>query len=224
MIPPASRHPPKVKSASRSSNSGEFSRETRLGPTSERLRHATRAGADAVVDVVTEISDNQGRSERATTRRLLDGDVLELLLKRQVIDSEQYGVGKEFRRHWESARLGAIGVMDPERERVDGGQFKPESETQLWHLGKWRQMVQRLGQVHSNIMCACVLLDTSIQEFGDRYSKQKDPKLARSWAQARLTAALEQLVLNELGPKNTRRGSSMAVDGRPVIQPNEDVS
>lgn len=224
MVQKPSRHLPGLKTASRPTEQAVGSVTERIGATPERLAHAALAGDDAIVETVTEVTDRNGRSERASTRRLLDGDVLELLLKRSVIDSEQYGVGKEFRRHWECSRVGSAGVMDMERERVDGGQFKPESEVQLWHLTKWRKMVEQLGQIHSNVMCTCVLLDTSMQDFGDRNSGQKDKEKARTWAQARLTAALEQLVLNELGPKHTRRGASMMVDGRPVIQPRENAS
>lgn len=221
-LPNGSHVPPDRRSASRSGKRASKSAGDRIGPTPERLAKATSVGRDAVADVVTDVTDKRGNSERVATVRLYDGDVLELLLKRKVIEFEQHACGGEFYRHWEKSGLAANGVMDPARERVDGGNYKPESETRQWHLERWSLLVRKLGQVHSEVLCACVLLGEPVQQFGLRKGKRKDAKRAGEWAQARLTAALEQLTIIMLGEKQTRRGSSMMAGARPVIMPRED--
>lgn len=219
-IPKRSRSLSHADFSSHSTENGR--RPERVGPTPQRLAQAAAVGTDAVAEVVTEITDKAGRNERAATTRLYDSDVLELLFRRDVIDQEQYACGREFHRHWQSSGLASVGVVDPSRERVDGGSHKPESDQRLWHLNKWKAIVRLLGQVHSRILCACVLLDEPLQAYGTKHSKQKDAKRAQVWAQSRLTAALEELVIVMLGPKNTRRGASMMAGARPVIPPAED--
>lgn len=221
-IPKRSRILPYTGFASHSDENGGKRARERVGPTPERLAKASKLGRDAVGDVVTEITDKLGQTERAATVRLFDGDVLELLFRRQVIDQEQYACGREFHRHWHCSGLASIGVVDPGAERVDGGSHKPESETRLWHLTRWQGFVRGVGQVHGRILCACILLDETLQDYGTKRGKQRDPKKARLWAQARFTAALEELVLVMLGPKNTRRGASMIAGARPVIHATDD--
>lgn len=221
-IPHASRHLPAGGFQSRFGKKDREINVDRLGPTPERLARAAEAGADAIDEAVTEIIDRAGNVERVATARLYDGDVLELLFRRKVIDQEQYACGKDFHRHWQCSGLASIGVVDPARERVDGGTHKPESETRLWHLGKWSQLVRRLGEVHSKVLCACVLLDETLQDYGVKNSRKADRKKAGEWAQGRLTGALEQLVIIMLGPKGVRGGSSMIAGARPVIPPAKD--
>ncbi|MBL8791227.1 MAG: hypothetical protein JNM45_12070, partial [Rhizobiales bacterium] len=122
-----------------------------------------------------------------------------------------------FYRHWERSGLATNGVMDPARERVDGGNYNPEIETRQWHLERWSLLVRKLGQVHSEVLCACVLLGEPLAQFGLRKSRKTDAKRAGEWAQARLTAALEQLVDIMLGEKRTRRGASLMAGARPSI-------
>lgn len=222
-LPNASRALPLHQSASRKKKSTAGSEGQRLGPTPERLARATEAGSDAIGEVITEVTAIHGATERTATVRLYDGDVLELLFRRQVIDQEQYACGKEYHRHWHGSGLASAGVVDPARERVDGGTFKPESETRLWHLTRWSQLTRELGEIHSRVLLACVLLDESLQDYGLKHSKQRDPKRAGSWAQGRITGALEQLVFIMLGERrsNRQRGSMMA-GARPVIPPSEN--
>lgn len=199
MFPKPSRDRPVAETASHSPAIDA----TRLGPTPERLRQARAAGPDAVQDVVTEVAAGD-TVEKAATRRLLDGDVLELLLKRGVIDAEQYACGRDFHRHWERSPLGTSGVVDLERPRVDGGQHKPESEARLHHLTEWKKLVVALGAVHSAPLCICVLEGQSLEDYGLRRSGYRNGRQARDWAQARLTGALEQLVHIMLGDRRAR--------------------
>jgi len=197
--------------------------EARIGPTIERLRHAADAGADTTVRVALEVKERNGLGvERVLTTRMLDGDVLELLFAHHDIDQEQLACGQEFYRHWYRSGLAASGVIDPAKERVDGGAQEQQSDVQLFHLGKWQGMVRRLGQVHSRVMCDCVLIGHSLQAYGLAHSGRRSHERARDWAKARITAALEQLVLNELGPKRSRMAGHIAAGDRPNIIAHEE--
>jgi hypothetical protein len=185
----------------------------RIGPTLERLRHARAAGDDAVTYIATE--------EAVAVPRMLDGNVLELLLSRGVIDSEEYACGNEFFRHWYQSGLAASGVIDPTRDRVDGGKMESQSETALWHFEKFKRMVQGVGPIHSQVLCVCILTGTSLAEFGLRHCRTTYARTARERAQDRLTAALAALVMFLLKRRNTPMQA--VVGERPVIMPNGEI-
>lgn len=189
----------------------------RVGPTPERLAQAAAAGDDAVAEVVTEVRGKAGAAERALATRLSD-EPLELLFRRGAIDQEQYTCGREYFRHWAASGLATSGVVDPGRERVDGGQRHIESEVKLWHLQKFQHMSRKLGTVHARIMRACVLMGVSMQDYGSLYSGHKDAKRAQTWAQSRLTAALEELAIALLGDRSKRSHASMMAGARPTIR------
>jgi hypothetical protein len=216
MIPRSSRHRPFPETSSQGTVIVDGEGQARVSPTPERLKQAKRAGRDAVREVVTEVEVRQGVVERATTKRLADRDVLALLLSREAIGLEQFSVGEDFYRHWEGSGLASGGVVDLVRPRVDGGSHKPESDQQLWHLGKWTDMVARLGDIHTAVLCDCVLFGESLEDYGLRVGPYRNAKQARDWAQCRLTGALDQLVINELGKRQVRGRAAMAEGARPV--------
>jgi hypothetical protein len=201
-------HPPKNSASQKHCAVDE--QPERIGPTVERLRQARIAGDDAVTYIATE--------EAVAVPRMLDGNVLELLLSRGAIDSEEYACGNEFFRHWYQSGLAASGVVDPTRDRVDGGKMESQSETALWHLQKWQRMVQGVGPIHSQVLCDCLLIGTSLTEFGLRHCRTTYPRTARDKAQDRLTAALAMLVMFMLKRRNTPMQA--VVGERPVIMPN----
>lgn len=212
IIPTASRHVPKVSESFPAGDQGG-ERAERIGPTPERLRHAEAAGADAVEHIV---------SDGVSRPRMLDGDVLSLLLSRGIIDNEEHDCGQEFYRHWYAGGLTPSGVVDLQRERVDGGPVDPLSEVVLWHRAKYHKMVRDLGQVHSMVLCDCVLMGLPLVEYGRRHCHTHNARLARERAQTLLCAALRQLVINVMGDKSRHRGvivSAMAERVRPAIAP-----
>lgn len=181
----------------------------RIGPTPERLAQARSAGDDAVTYIATE--------EAVAVPRMLDGNVLDLLLSRGVIDSEEYACGAAFFRHWYYSGLASAGVIPPGREKVDGGEFRPPAEVALWHLQKWRRMTLRLGPIHSLVLSDCLLSSVPLVDFGLRHCRTTSRKIARERAQDRLVSALMQLVIHELGARHTR--SRAHVGERPGILP-----
>lgn len=210
-VPAASLSFPEAESAPIVVNSEG---EARIGPTLERLRQAARtAGKDAVKHFA---------DAGVSVTRVLDGDVLELLLSRGVIDQEEYTCGQEFYRHWYKSGLAASGVIDPARLRVDGGNPDRQNEVTLFHLNRWQGMVRGLGHIHSQVLCNCVLTGESLTAFGLRHCGTTSKRMARDRAQERLKMALKQLVLNELGDKRSRMRSGMAEGAKPVIQPPLD--
>lgn len=216
MVPPDSQKSPKPENPSHEVIVVDGSGEARLKPTRERLRHARRAGKGAVADAVTEVEIRPGVVERVVTKRLADRDVLSLLLGRGFIDQEQYSVGSEFYKHWERSGLASAGVVDLERPKVDGGQFKPESDQTAWHLGVWSKMVRGLGDIHADVLCDCVLYAESLEAYGLRRGPFRNPRKAREWAEGCLERALRQLVINVLGRREVRTRAGMLPGARPV--------
>jgi len=194
----------------------------RLGPTRERLMHAIVVGEDAVARVITEVEAAGGAVEQVSTTRMLDGDVVELLYRRGALTHEQYQCGLDFARHYRLSGLAASGVVDPSQERVDGGAHKNVSEVALHHLGKWQAMVRGVGQVHSDVLCSCVLLGETLTAFGLRKGYSATAKLAQAKAQARLEAALEQLVLVVMGPAPRARMRGHVGERPAILPPREE--
>ena len=226
MVPSSSRHRPASEKSSREVIVVDGAGEARVPPTPERLRQARKAGKGAVADAVTEVEVRPGVVERVSTKRLADRDVLLLLLGRGFIDQEQYSVGSEFYRHWEKSGLASGGVVDLERPKVDGGQHKPETEEAAWHLGRWSRMVRGLGDIHSNVLCDCVLYAEGLEAYGLRCGPFRNARKAREWAEGCLERALKQLVINELGPRRVKTRAGMlpgARPGQPVDAPGRRV-
>lgn len=222
MVPPDSQKSPKPEKSSREDVIVvDGSGEARLQPTRERFRHARKAGKGAIADVVTEVEIRPGVVERVSTKRLADRDVLSLLLGRGFIDQEQYSVGSEFYKHWERSGLASAGVVDLERPKVDGGQFKPESDEAVWHLGVWSRMVRDLGSIHADVLCDCVLLAETLEDYGLRCGPYRNARKAREWAEGCVERALRQLVINVLGRRTVRTRVGMLPGARPVVPAGE---
>lgn len=196
----------------RVSSNGDVVPEQRLGPTPEREARARATAGDAVDRIVTD--------GMVSAVRLMDGDVLELLLKRGVITSELYAAGQAFHLNYRRAGLEALGAVDPSRDVVDGGQHKPVSEQALASLGRWRAMVRGVGQVHSEILCDCILRCESLAAWGLRKRGNSSARLAGEWAQGRFVAALEQLALYIAGPRHNPIRSCVPEDAKPWLTPS----
>lgn len=222
MVPPSSPESPHSKNASPDGVVVvDGSGSARVAPTRERLRHARKAGKGAIAQVVTEVEVRPGVVERVSTKRLADRDVLSLLLARGFIDLEQYSVGQDFYRHWERSGLSSSGVVDLERPKVDGGQFKSESEATTWHLGVWSRMVRDLGDIHADVLCDCVLHSESLEDYGLRRGPFRNARKAREWAEGCLERALRQLVINVLGRRFVPTQAGMLPGARPGVPAGE---
>lgn len=215
-FPSASRVLPVCQTASRGPIVVDESGKERVPPTKQRLAQAAAAGADAVVEIVTEVDDEQRDiRRRATTVRLIDRDPLELLHKRKIITRDQYACGLEYHRHYMASGL-AGRVPDWERVRVDGGQHKPESEQLAWHLGVFLKMEKELGSIHARVLHDCIISQISLLDYGLRHSGFRNEKQAQGWGQASFVNALRQLEINLLHPEGNNGGIYAATGRAPA--------
>lgn len=182
------------------------------GPTPERLR---KAGP--------QVEDFIGRSGRLT-KRMLDGDVLELLNGRGSITGDQYVAGKTFYQDWYQSGLAASGVVDVAREVVDGGTHKPVSEHQLDALFRWKRAVQAIGIIHSKPIICLVLLDEPLADYGRRVFRRQHEKPATIAAITALQLGLQALDHHYHGQRRTPTRSSHEPDYRPTILPPDEQS
>lgn len=183
------------------------------GPTPQREAMA----GDQVEDFVTD----SGRR----TRRLLDGDVLELLNTRGSITGDQFVAGRTFYQDWYEAGLAASGVIDPSREVVDGGTHKPVSERQLDAMWRWKRAVQNIGKIHSKPLICLVLLDETLLNYGRRVFGRHQEKQATVAAITALQLALQALDWHYHGQRKTpRTQTSHLPDYRPTEFPTAETA
>lgn len=162
-------------------------------PTPERMR---KAG-----DAATPHKTDEGR----TTVRFTDGDIVEYMQSRGMINGDMYDCGKRFYADWYKSGLAASGVVDPGRVIVDGGNPEPGIIRRMEFAQSWAVACRDIGPVHCHPLTDMVLLDTPATVYALRHMGLKDPKDARLAAYTLLRAALDALVLHYLGPRRMRK-------------------
>ncbi|MEQ1524633.1 MAG: hypothetical protein ABL936_25510 [Aestuariivirga sp.] len=161
-------------------------------PTPERTAKAGEA--------VTSHKTEEGR----TALRFTDGDILEHMQSRGMIDGDQYGCGKRYYRDWFKSGLAASGVVDPGRIIVDGGNPEPAIIRQMEFAQEWAKASRAVGKVLCHPLTDMVLLDEPATAYAMRHLGMKDPKDARLSAYTMLKMALDALVMYYMGPRRMR--------------------
>jgi hypothetical protein len=177
------------------------------GPTLERLAKAKGHYDEFITD--------SGRR----TKRMLDGDVLELLNGRGSITGDQYVAGKTFYQDWYKSGLAASGVVDVAREVVDGGTHKPVSDHQLDALFRWKRAVQAIGIVHSKPVICLVLCDEPLLDYGRRVFRRQQEKQATVAAITALQLGLQALDYHYHGQRRTGMRTFHGADSEVGIPP-----
>lgn len=183
--------------------------EPPIGPTPERL---AKAGED--VDEIT-----PDRSENLRVVRMLDGNVLDRLLTRGVINGDQYSAGVKFYQDWYKSGLAASGVVDPGRVIVDGGLREHFSDHKMEAAGRLSQAILGIGRVHSLVLIDVLLLEKSLEEYGRRRYGSTSPKIAKRDATVALIDALTSLDYHYYGVRQAKTRSSHVEGYRPEIPP-----
>ena len=176
-------------------------------PTPERMRKAGEA--------VTHHKTDEGR----TTVRFTDGDIVEYMQSRGMINGDMYDCGKRFYADWYKSGLAASGVVDPGRVIVDGGNPEPGIIRRMEYAQAWAVACKSVGEVLSRPLTDMVLLDVPANVYALRHMGLKDPKDARLAAYTLLRAALDALVLHYLGPRHMRKSYHRAEDAIPSHHP-----
>ncbi len=184
--------------------------------TPERLLRAGEDVENIVTEMVERFPDGTERKVSASTKRMLDGNVLNLLLSRESITSDQHAAGARLYLDWYTAKLAGSGVIDPGRIIVDGGKNDPTPDHVLEAAGNFTRAITSVGKIHSNALIDLVLLEEKLPDYGRKRSGYKNDKQCTVFAIALLKAALEQLDLHYYGQRKTRMQHSGADGYRPT--------
>lgn len=154
------------------------------------------------------------------TARVMDGSLLDLLMSRGKINSDHYTAGAQFYSDWYHGGLANSGVIDPAKERVDGGTHKPQADEQLAALWSFVRAVTAIGPFHADPIIALVCFEEDRVSYVRRKFGVAREQTAHAIANSVLLVALAALVDHYQGPPRStkRRTRSSHVDGyRPRI-------
>jgi hypothetical protein len=181
-------------------------------PTDERMRMAGKA----VELIIRDEKDDEGRNIPITTYRMLDGSILDLLVKRNQISGDEYHAGARFYNDWYTSGLANSGVIDPSKDVVDGGGRIIESDIRLAAMNRYHKAVKAMCTAHGMVMQCCVLAEESLEGYGRRIYRQASAKLAKLAATTALKDALHALNEHYNGKREHRMGSAHADGYRPT--------
>ena len=184
-------------------------------PTPERL---TKAGDD-FEEVITGIVDRNGVVDEKITLRLLDGSVLDMLLSRSTITTDQYIAGGQFYSDWYYAGFANSGVVDPTKEHVDGGSSDQMQDRTLDAAGRFFKACIKLSEPHLNVLNNVLLLETTLESYGRKRYGRNDPKDARLASITSLQDALTSLDHHYYGKRDAKTRAAHQPDYRPSITP-----
>lgn len=182
-------------------------------PTPERLAKA----GDDFEEVVTSIIDANGNVDEKLTLRLLDGSVLDRLLSRKSITTDQYIAGARFFLDYDKAQFSKSGVVDPTREHVDGGRSDLMSDQVLDAARRYRLAVQAVGLIHSTALIEIILLEHSLVDYGRKHHRKTDENSARIAGLADFSSGLKALDFYYYGKRDNPTRASHETDYRPKI-------
>lgn len=193
--------------------------ERTIGPTKERLAHAGR-------DVEAFSPDENINWQ---TIRMLDGSPLEKLAtagqknERRGITGPQYSAGKRYYADWYYSGLAASGVVDPTRDRVDGGTYKDISDKRMAAQTRFNRACKAIGDVHRHVLDDIVLMESPLSAYAIRFEGQYERKYDRQVATlTALRLALDALDVHYNGhPSDRGVRRSHAADYRPKIAVGE---
>lgn len=170
----------------------------------------------AVELIIQDETDEEGRKVPTTTYRMLDGSILDLLVKRSQISGDQYHAGARFYNDWYLSGLANSGVIDPSKDVVDGGRKISESEIKLAAMTRYHKAVKALSTANGMVMQCCVLAEEQLESYGRRIYRQASPKPAKLAATTALKDALSALDEHYNGKREHRMGSAHSSGYRPT--------
>lgn len=170
----------------------------------------------AVEMIIQDETDEHGRKLPITTYRMLDGSILDLLVKRGQITGDQFHAGARFYNDWYLSGLANSGVIDPAKDVVDGGRKVSESEIRLAAMTRYHKAIKAMSTANGMVMQCCVLAEEALESYGRRIYRQNSPKPAKLAATTALKDALAALDEHYNGKREHRLGSFHAGGYRPT--------
>ena len=183
--------------------------EETIGPTPERL---AKAGED-VDEFVSDTGRRGFRLKDSPIGRLAFG-------KRARISGDQYMAAERFYSDAYYSGLMPAGVIDPAKERVDGGQYKDISDFRIAAQVRFEHAIKVLPFQHYMIVEAIVIHEVPLAEYAERFRRWQRRRDRQIAALETLCQGLDVLVVH-YNPR-ARPGASVRAahaDGyRPAIQ------
>lgn len=183
-----------------------------LGPTPERL---AKAGED--VELLTPSDSTNFRAMRLNDTWPLDALRAEGKKRTPEITADQYAAGLRYFTDWYKAGLCPSGVIDPAKERVDGGTYKDIAETVLAAQTRFNHAIKVLDYDARHVLDAVVLQCIPLHEYSGRYREYRYAQERRAAGLYVLRKALTQLSLHYAPPRRSGIVSGMAEGARPKI-------
>lgn len=183
-------------------------------PTPERLAKS----GDDFEEVITAIIDRNGDVDQKMTLRLLDGSVLDMLLSRGTITTDQFTAGGQFYSDWYYSGFANSGVVDPTKEHVDGGNSDQMQDRALDAAGRFFKACIQLSEPRLNVLNNVMLLETKLEDYGFKRYGRKDPKDARLASITSLQDALTALDHHYYGKCEGKTRAAHELDYRPTIR------
>jgi hypothetical protein len=184
-------------------------------PTPERLAKAVGDDGESLVETIS-----VGENVNWRALRLNDSPLGRLhFRKKPAITGDQYVAGW---RYYADAYYGGFlssGVVNPEKERVDGGTYKDVPDTVLAAQTRFRHAARVLDRDDSHILSDVVLSEMEIGIYADRFRQYALPRERRLVAIAFLCRALDKLDAHYSPPRRAM-GIRASVGERPVIAPD----
>lgn len=173
------------------------------------------AGKDVEL-IVQDDTDEHGRKVPVTTYRMLDGSILDLLVKRDQITGDEYHAGARFYHDWYLSGLANSGVIDPSKDIVDNSTRVHETDIKLAAMTRYHKAVKAMCTAHGMVMQCCVLAEEPLETYGRRIYRQNSRKPARLAATTALKDALFALDEHYNGKRSQRMGSAHSDGYRPT--------
>lgn len=170
----------------RSTNAAEkIVKQIVFGPTPERLRMAG--------ENIEAFNSDIDKHAHYNTIRMTDETVLDSMVRRQEITGDQYHSGMAFYRDWYESGMAASGVIDPTKERVDCENSEFMTAHKLDAMARWNLAIRLVGRIPLRPVTEIVLFNMRFVEYGRRYCRQNNAKLATVAAKSALRLSLDAL-------------------------------
>lgn len=142
--------------------------------TPQRALRLIEEGGEATEDTIV---DQDSPSQNVVVLRVNEVQIDRLVRKEQITRS-MWHAAVMLRDHFDKSGLEQLRAMDPTRDKVDGGQSKPEPLFRDKHLTAFNRAIRDLGPLASPVVTEIVLRDTKIEDCraSSHYSNQRDRK------------------------------------------------
>lgn len=178
-----------------------------IRPTPERLAKA----GDDVMEFISDTGRRSIRMKDSPLDRLAFG-------KNPKINGPQYHAGLRYYENAYMAGMMPSGVIDPSKERVDGGNFMNMSDAKVAAMTRHEHVLRILPYEYFHILDAVVINEIPISQYAMRFQNFSERRERIAVSIDRLCNALNILEKHYNPPRRDKGIRASSMDGyRPVI-------